>query len=240
MVQSANPGDYDTALGFLRRAVELDPDYALATAFLAWVLEKRLTLNLASAGPGDRDEAVALARRAIAIGGDNPTVLVLGAWILIVFHVDWDAGLAAARRAYAANPNDLMILNMAGTCELLGGDLLASRALHSRAVALAPNSPDRYLDLTGVADTYLHDGDYEQALEWAQRSLQTFNDWPITFWNLTASSAHLGRMEQARQYLDRLLELAPGLTLSHFEALQMRDRVRWAHLTDGLRKAGLA
>jgi TolB-like protein/DNA-binding winged helix-turn-helix (wHTH) protein/Tfp pilus assembly protein PilF len=237
LVQSPDPAAYDTALDLLRRAIALDPKFAIAIAVAGWVLEKRLALELASAQPGDRSEAVRLARTALATGSDDPRVLVLAGWLLIRFE-DHEAGLAAARRARAANLNDLMVLNMAGYCELLAGDILQARTHFSRAVALAPNAPDSYLNITGVAHTHLFCGEFAAALEWGRRSLQTFNDWPVTYWCLTAAAAHLGRIDEAKTYALRLLELAPSFSANSL-AVSMHDQPRWSHLVEGLRKAGL-
>jgi adenylate cyclase len=239
LVNAPNPAGYETAIDLLRRARALDPGFGIVAAQLGWAYEKRLTLNMAPLTGDDAAEIVRLARTALSLDPDDPRVLVTAGWLLIVTAQDYDAGLAAARRAYAANPNDLLVLNLSATAELLAGDLLQARAAYQRALVLGANSPEAYLNLAGVSFTYFHAGDYETALEWGRRSVETFNDWPVNYWTLAAAAAHLERHDDARTFLARLRELSPSFSMAHVTSLPMRDRARWAHLVEGLRKAGL-
>jgi len=239
LVTGPNPAGYETAIDLLRRARELDPGFGIVAALLAWAYEKRLTLNLPPLTNDDWAEIVRLARTALTLDPNDPRVLVICGWLLIISDRDQDAGLAAARRAYAANPNDLLVLNLAAEANLLSGDLLEARAAYHRALALGANAPEAYLNLAGVAHTYLYAGEYETALEWGRRSLETFNDWPISYWTLAAAAGHLERHEEARDYVRRLRELVPNFSMPYVAKSPMRDPTRWAHMIDGLRKAGL-
>jgi TolB-like protein/Tfp pilus assembly protein PilF len=239
LVNGPDPTGYETAIDLLRHARELDPKFGIVAALLGWAYEKRFTLNMPPLTEDDAAEIVRLARTALTLDPNDPRVLVICGWLLIRAAQDFDAGLAAARRAYAANPNDLLVLNLTATANLLAGDLLEARTAYHRALALGANAPEAYLNLAGVAHTHLHAGEYEAALEWGRRSLETFNDWPVNYWTLAAAAAHLGRDEEARAYLGRLRQLVPSFSMEHAAKLPMRDPVRWAHLIDGLRKAGL-
>jgi len=55
-----------------------------------------------------------------------------------------------------------------------------------------------------------------------------------------ASCAHLGRIEEARAWLNRLIELQPGLTIAKYKlyAAYISAETR-AVFVEGLRKAGL-
>jgi hypothetical protein len=55
------------------------------------------------------------------------------------------------------------------------------------------------------------------------------------------SCAHLGRLPEARQWLARLLEVDPGLTIARVKALQamVMSTETLAAYVEGLRKAGL-
>jgi TolB-like protein/DNA-binding winged helix-turn-helix (wHTH) protein/Tfp pilus assembly protein PilF len=240
LVQGPDPAGYQPAIELLRRAIALDPGYGIAAAMLGWAYEKRLTLNMPSLTDDDAAEVARLAHTALRLDPNDPRVLVICGWLLIAVVNDFDTGLAAAQRAYAANPNDLLVINLAATANLIVGDLLEARAAYHRALALGANAPETYLNLAGVAHSHLHAGEYEAALEWGRRSLETFNDWPVNYWTLAAAAAHLGRLEEARAYLRRLRELVPNFSMSHAANLPMPDPVRWAHLVDGLRKAGLS
>ena len=53
-----------------------------------------------------------------------------------------------------------------------------------------------------------------------------------------ASCAHLGRMNDAREALNLLLELRPGLTVARMRLLKLAPKIG-AVYREGLRKAGL-
>ena len=53
---------------------------------------------------------------------------------------------------------------------------------------------------------------------------------------LIAANAHLGRMAEARHYLDALLRLAPGVTVKRIRDGQpAKDPTRMAAVLEGLR-----
>jgi hypothetical protein len=57
---------------------------------------------------------------------------------------------------------------------------------------------------------------------------------------MTASLAHLGRLDEARAHTRRLLERFPNFSISHWaEVPPYRDRRTLEHFMDGLRLAGL-
>ena len=60
-LHAMRPEQNRQALDLLHRAVELDPDYALALAFLAWAYEERLTRGWEAYGDDDKGAAIALA-----------------------------------------------------------------------------------------------------------------------------------------------------------------------------------
>ena len=54
-------------------------------------------------------------------------------------------------------------------------------------------------------------GDYNEALVWAARSLASNPNFDATYWVLIAANAHLGRMDEARRFLENLRrESLPG------------------------------
>jgi len=59
-------------------------------------------------------------------------------------------------------------------------------------------------------------------------------------WIKVVSSAQLGRIEEARDWLSRMLELEPGLTIAGFKAGRKDlPPELLARSVEGLRKAGL-
>jgi tetratricopeptide (TPR) repeat protein len=70
----------------------------------------------------------------------------------------------------------------------------------------------------GLAAAYLAAGQYEQVIEWADRSLAAQPGYRPGLLVKVISLAHLGRIEEARDCLGRMLELEPGLTIARWRA----------------------
>ena len=82
---------------------------------------------------------------------------------------------------------------------------------------------------------------YEEAIGWADRSLHEWASNTMALRIRVASCAHLGRLPEARQWLARLLEVDPGLTIGRLKAyltMIMSPETAAVYL-EGLRKAGL-
>lgn len=239
LVYGMNQNGFAEAFVLLSRAIALDPGFALAKAYAAWTLEKRITLGLPPLGSDDAAECLTLVQAAVEADGDEPIIQVIAGWLRIAVASDFEPGLAAVRRAVAANPNNLIVLNLSGAAHMIGGDLNEASTCYQRAIKLSPNAPDIFWSLSGEGIVQLFRGNFEGAIEWCLRSLATFNDWPMTYWALIAAYAHLDRMNEARAAMRKLLTLAPQTTVATMEGPVTRDPARWAIQMSGLRKAGL-
>jgi len=238
LVYGTDHDGYAVAIDLLKRAVKLDPDFALALAYAAWAMEKRLTLRLPGLGDDDEAECLALAQAALTADGDEPLVLAIVGFVTIAVGGSFETGLATLRRAVEANPNNLVALNLCGAANMLVGDIDESAALHHRALRLSPNAPDAFWSLTGIGMAELLKGNFESAINWCLRSLATFNEWPMTYWALVPSYAHLDRMDEARAALGKLLAIVPGTTVASILG-DPRFAGRLEVQMAGLRKAGL-
>ena len=153
---------------------------------------------------------------------------------------DYDLGMAVLDSAAKANPNNHMVVVSAGVAHLHCGTIEDSLALFQRAIRLSPNDPLAHVPFTGIAHCHMVRGDYAEALAWAVRSLALNTKFDPTYWMLIAANAHLGRMTEARRYLQELRALAPEVTVASIRAGQRgKDPRRVAAILEGLRLAGL-
>jgi tetratricopeptide (TPR) repeat protein len=153
---------------------------------------------------------------------------------------EYDLAMEVLRSAAEANPNNLTVAIQAGIAHLHCG-LIADALVHfQRALRLSPRDPFAFVALSGIAHAQMVLGDYPEALVWATRSLGVNPTYDPTLWMLIAANAHLGRMEEARRFLDELKRLAPSVTVASIKAGQpAKDPNRIAAILDGLRLAGL-
>lgn len=232
------PEGYVRALVDLEQAIALEPDYALASAFASWSLVRRVTMSLKSLSPEEEAHALRLAQAALRFGDDDPVVLAICGHSLICAGMRAE-GLAMVRRGLKANPHNLMVLEQGGTCNMLVGDLDEAEACYRRVHQLSPGAPEASEALGGVGCSCFLKGNYEGALEWLDQSRASLVDWPPVYWVTIAAYAHLGRLEEARSSLARLLEFAPQTTLSGVGTIAARSDGRWKTILSGLESAGL-
>ena len=109
-----------------------------------------------------------------------------------------------------------------------------------RAMRLSPLDPWGRAFTSPLAMAHFAAGRYEQAIQWADRALAAQPDYRPALRTKAACCAYLGRIEEARDWLRRVLEIEPGLTLARLKAsLPQFSSDLLARYADGLRKAGL-
>jgi TolB-like protein/Flp pilus assembly protein TadD len=235
---SNDPAGYVTALADLERAITLEPDYAVALAYASWSLVRRVTVSLKSLSPEEAAHGLELARAALRYGGDDPLVLAICGHSLVCAGMRAE-GLAVVRRGLKANPHNVMVLAQGGTCNMLVGDLGEAETCYRRVHQLSPGAPEAFEALAGIGFSRFLEGNYESALEWFDKSRASLVEWPPVYWMTIAAYAHLGRLEDARSSLARLLEFAPQTTLAGVGIIAARSDGRWKTILSGLERAGL-
>ena len=228
------------AMDYLYRAIELDPNYALALAHLAWAYEERLTRAWGDYGDDDRATSIALAQRAIAADRDDALVLVLAGFSLIMIGHDYDQGLQAVNRAREINPNIAFVTFIAGASLVICDRPEEGLKCFEAAIRVSPGDPGAFFFYASAALAHLCCGRYEEALEYATRSESIYDGWDTTYRVMASALAHLERMDEAAAAVTRLCELAPNLTVSGLrERWPLRNKDKLEMILDGLRRAGL-
>jgi TolB-like protein len=228
------------AMDYLYRAIELDPNYALALAHLAWAYEERLTRAWGDYGDDDRATSIALAQRAIAADRDDALVLVLAGFSLIMIGHDYDQGLQAVNRAREINPNIAFVTFIAGASLVICDRPEEGLKCFEAALRVSPGDPGAFFVYASAALAPRCCGRHEEALEYATRSESIYDGWDTTYRVMASALAHLERMEEAAAAVTRLCELAPNLTVSGLrERWPLRNKDKLEMILDGLRRAGL-
>jgi hypothetical protein len=83
-------------------------------------------------------------------------------------------------------------------------------------------------------------GHYEDAAQWARRSLGRRLRWKLIHVLFAASCDHLGQSDEARNAIAQLLEIWPEFSVRHIKVQFCETGMDFMErLLDGLRKAGL-
>ena len=227
------------ALQFLEEAMRLDPGFIPARAFAAWCYEERLTRGWPSTREDDVERALQLAQEALAADTDDSHVMAVAGFVLVMVGRRYDAGLEALRNAVELTPFNAFVLMNAGWAEAFAGDVATALEYLERA-RLNPRDPAAFYVLTGLAMANILLGRYEEAGRFAARSAAVYEDWDATYLMLGMACARSGRPDDARAAIDRLTELWPGISISHYrKVIPVRDPDRLAVLERDMRAAGV-
>jgi adenylate cyclase len=193
--------------GLLRQALEIDPNYAEAHAFLALNLIQQA---LVGKNMGEVALAVDGARRAISLQPD----LALGYRALgfgLSVSGDYAGGLQAAERSVELNPNDPEGLAALAKAQLRFGSYEDAARNAARARELHPMAPDYYAFIEGQA-LYAADRP-DEAAEALKRCLLG-NDQRANCLRIAAAvEVRRGRLNEARETMRQLMKLDGDFTL---------------------------
>jgi TolB-like protein/Flp pilus assembly protein TadD/predicted Ser/Thr protein kinase len=182
------------------------------------------------------DRALAAGRRGVELDRANQFALVALAQVHF-FRQDLAAFAPAAERGMALNPLNTDAIGILGLQIVHTGQFERGTAIVRRAMELNPNHAG-WMHFAPLWD-HFHKGEYEQALECANRV-----DVPGLFWPylvMASACGHLGRRAEAEAAVKDLLALDPEF------GAHVRSNVESWHfasglmdpLLEGLRKAGL-
>jgi TolB-like protein/class 3 adenylate cyclase len=223
-----------------RKAIELDPNFAVAYGMAGRCSARRKTAGWVTDLRHEVVEAGKLARRAAELGRDDADALT-GAGITLAYVCgDVEGGGALLDRALILNPNLALAWMFSGWVRGWHGEPEVAIEHEERAMRLSPNDPLLFIMHAGIAAAHFFAGRYPEALSWAEKSLREQPDSVNTTSVAAASSALVGDSATASKAIDRLRELAPFLRLSNLKDLfPIRRDDDFARWTEGLRRAGL-
>jgi adenylate cyclase len=188
----------------------------------------------------DIAEACRLARQALEAERDDAETISLAAWTLFVLAGEAAMAAAALDRALALNPNAAHAWSARGIIYAARNEPKAAIEAIERARRLSPFDPNAFRYAVNIALAHLAARRFEQAIEWAARALHDQPRIVSAMRVKIAASAHLGRLDEARAELSRMLAIGPKLTIAgyreyaHFAAPEVREL-----MVSGLRLAGL-
>jgi TolB-like protein len=211
-IYPAMPEGAAKALPLLERALEMEPDYALAHGFAAWAHE--ILFARGGAREENRLGAVRHAHAAIAHGRDDAIALSLGGFAMGMVAHDRKAARQAFEAALALSPSCALTYIFGSVVMVLAGDADRGIEWGERALRLSPFDPISYGPLLSISLGRLARGEYEPAAEAAGKVFQANPYWSSAHYLLAATHAKLGRLDAAKSAATRVLELQPSFTIS--------------------------
>jgi TolB-like protein len=219
---------------YYRKAIEKDPDFALAHMGLGW-MEMRAYWGGWSPDPQESlQRALDYGQKALALDKSQGEIhLLLGDVYASMGQLD--RGVAEHAKARSLNPNDPDIKAESAAYLAFAGRIDEAIELLTDAMRLNPFFPDWYL--WSGAQVYYPARRNDAVIDAVNRMGDPPAD-PLLF--QAASYAQLGRQDEAQQAVKRVLALDPNATVAKFAAQQpYKNPEDLEHYKDGLRKAGL-
>ena len=234
---SYDRAEFDEALNCLTEALEREPDYAHAWAYLAYMRLDELRYGYTDT-PRDAaiEAALAAAERAVALEPDNAMAQRAMAAVLFT-NGDIEGFRRYADRALELNPNDSDALADLGGKIAYSGDWERGLALRREAIERNPTHPPSYR-IPFVFDAYRR-GDDAAAL--AELDRIGLPDFLMTRLLRAAVLGRLGPPEKASEAVAELLAIQPDaatLARDYFGYWNISPELT-DDLMDGLDRAGL-
>ena len=215
---------FPAALRLMEQAIARDPHYGPALAWAA-ICCFRLILDSRSEDPaGDRLKGADFARRALEGAGDDPAVLANAAVALAFFGEDIGAMMALVDRALALNPNFARGWHTGGMLRVWAGQSDSAIEYLEAALRLSPCARiGTSANLIGLAHLFARR--FDQAVPKLLLAIQDDPSFPAPYRFLAAGYAHLGRLDDARETIARLLAITAVVIpdASHFRIPEHRE-----------------
>ena len=218
----------------IAKALELDPRYATAWAWLAWVHINDWRYDWVEDAEQSSVSAMEAARQAIALDPHDYFTRWPTAHLLIRAR-RYDEGLAEYEKVLALNPHDSRFLDEMSWALCAVGRPREAIALLERAIALDPMNPDSFFGSLGFA--YYQLRDYDKALAAMAKLAHAPGGMNLEI--RAAAYAQLGREEDARAAMMEVLKQRQGRTIRTAARFPFKSQADLDHWLEGLRKAGL-
>ena len=221
------------ALCLMEQAIERDPRYGPALAWAAHCCN-RLLLDGRSEDPAaDRLKGADFARRALEVAGDDPSMLANAALALAYFGEDIGAMMALVDRALALNPSFARGWYVSGLLRMWAGQPDIAIEHIEASLRLSPRARVGW-SLAQIGFAHFFARRFDEAVAKLVLAIQEAPSNPHPYRFLAACYAHMGRLDEAREVVERLRALTSVVIPS---ATPLRNAEHRELLLSGLRLA---
>ncbi len=230
--------DFTIALKLFETGTHLDPGFAGCHSGLALGRLQASAVYQLGDPVEAQSSAELFARRAVALDGANAEALSCLGWALQA-RGELAGALSEIEQALAMSPNLAVAHWHRGAVLIFLGRPKEGLASIDTSIRLDPRNPFSVIRLLNITCGLYFLGEYEATVDAAGRLIRSYPDFPMVYRWSAAALGQLGRNTEAKDALDKAINLAPAAF-----NMYVHNRVPWfrpedhAHLLDGLRKAG--
>ncbi|MFN0041118.1 MAG: BTAD domain-containing putative transcriptional regulator [Burkholderiales bacterium] len=221
----------------LRRAVDLDPNFALPWAFMAGVYQHLIDNGYVSEPDVSYQTSLNYAERAIRLNPDLPIARAYRGSVLQQFERHEEA-VREFKFSVEKGPNDAESLMLSAWGIAAVGDAAEALPLALRGLRLDPVPPGWYWG--ALADTYLRLQRWEESIPVFERCVAETSGLIWCRAGLTVAYVRAGRVDDARRSAEIWRRIDPRITArDNFYLLAWRDLEFREILAQSLAEAGL-
>jgi adenylate cyclase len=227
------------ARSLFERAIELDPNFAWAYAMLAVTHYEDVAAQWSEFPAQSLSQAEAAVRSSMELEDDDPLIhFALGLVCRIMGQLD--RAVAAFERALRLDPSDALTRYSLGTTLAMTGKPEEAIENVETAMRLSPKDPFFHFFLEGMSIAHAFAGRFEESVNWARQAIQFHSTHLGSYAVLAISYVELGRLDEARATVEKLLRLNPAYSLTGFRTIMSGwHPVIVERSIESLRKAGL-
>ncbi|MCP5373135.1 MAG: adenylate/guanylate cyclase domain-containing protein [Hyphomicrobiales bacterium] len=225
------------AIEYLQRAIDIDPRFARAHAYLGWAYARAYLFNWTDRPEEALQRGFELTRKAVDLDPSIHTgFFILG--MVELYRREHGNAIAAIEKALELAPQDADNLVMLAFVLSYSGMPERALPLVEKGMKLNPSYSHLYVQNLGMTHFLL--GRYGEAIAEFRQVLERNPENTQTRLWLTSALAHAGLHEEARWEADELLVLDPAFSLDAVERYQpFKNANDLNRFIAGLRKAGL-
>ncbi len=205
--------DNAKATDLLEHAIARDPEYPMALALAAWCQAQQITYLWSADIEASKERALRYAERAARADDADPLVLTLLATAQMLVH-RLDEAESQLARALAIDPNLAWGWNRSGWLHVYRGEPETAIEHFERAIRLSPLDSMNFNCCFGIGAAHFVATRDEEAVSWIKKGIAERPGAIWVFRLLVATYGNLGRIDEARPYVDALRREYPRITLA--------------------------
>lgn len=230
------PEENQTALAFFRQAIALDPNfapghygYALALQWDVWHFSDR---------PFEEVQGTPRQEALVAVSLDDKDAIAHAVLAhILMWGSEWEAAISEARTAVALNPNSAFVISMLGCVLGFGGHRDEAVDRIRQAMRASPHDPLTWLWTQWLATIQFTAKRFDAALENLHCVVRLRPGFLPALELMAACLAYMGRLDDARDILDRIPAHSSARLRRHEVRLPWMRPEDYAIRLEGLRLA---
>jgi TolB-like protein len=231
------------ALQFLNRAIEFDPSYGTAYGLSAVCYFWQKVFGWVAPNDPQLTEGVRFAHLAAMNGKNDSEALWMAAQGLTILGGELEAAVGLCEKAISLNPNSSNAWGMSGIANGYLGNYDTGLEHLARARRLTPLEFPFVNYWAARSHVHFAAGNFEEVVRDADKALTEQPKLPPALRTKIAACGLLGRIEEGRDSVARILALIPQTTVAsltaHYSTTLGRNARRFEEFQEGLRASGL-